>query len=221
MYQSEKIDLLAKALVKAQSEIGTAAKSSTNPFFKSKYADLASVWGACSAALHANGIAVIQGAEPAPGESAKDARHFLSCTLLHESGQWLKGVFPLVSGKPFDPQAMGASITYMRRYSLAAMVGIMQEDDDGNSAMPRDGTEMAGAAASIAAQKKKVEPPTPLNEAVQKLVDEIWETTDMGELEKWQTKSKKELDALNDKDKASARSAYTQKREQLMEKEAA
>ena len=223
MFHSEKIDQIAAALVKAQGEIVPATKESENPFFKSKYADLGSVWRACSTALHSNGIAVIQGAEPGAGENMKDARNFLSCTLLHSSGQWIKGVFPLVSGKPLDPQSMGAAITYMRRYSLAAMVGITQEDDDGNSAMPRDGSEMAGGAASVAAEQKrrKAQPPAPLNETGQPLVDEIWETTDLSGLEKWQAKSKDEIDKLKEADKKEVRTAYMQKRESFNKKVAA
>lgn len=217
MYHSEKTDLIAAAIVKAQGEIVPAEKGSENPFFKSKYADLGSVWRACFPALHKNGIAIIQGAEPGVGENMKDGRNFLSCTLLHESGQWIKGVFPLVSGKPTDPQAMGAAITYMRRYSLAAMVGIMQEDDDGNSAMPRDGSEMAVGAATFGKDSR----PKPLPDNVQKLVDEIWKTKGLEALEDWQAKSKKKIDKLAEPEKNEVRSAYMQKRESLQKKEAA
>ena len=72
-----------------------------------------------------------------------DGHPVMVTTLLHTSGQWIAGAFPLVAVKP-DPQAMGSAITYMRRYSLAAMVGVLTEDDDGEAAMKRDGGGSAG-----------------------------------------------------------------------------
>jgi len=126
MTHSEQTDKLAAALVKVQAAIKPAVKSSANPFFKSKYADLGEVWNACREALTANGIAVVQGGD---GDC-------LQTTLLHTSGQWISGSFRLMAIKP-DPQAMGSAITYMRRYSLASMVGVQAEDDDGEAAMAR------------------------------------------------------------------------------------
>lgn len=125
---SEQIDKLAAALVKVQASIKPAMKSSANPFFKSKYADLGEVWSACREALTANGIAVVQGGG---GDG-------LMTMLLHQSGQWVAGSFPLSPVKP-DPQAIGSAITYLRRYSLAAMVGVVteDEDDDAEAAMAR------------------------------------------------------------------------------------
>ena len=127
MYQSEQINELVTALSKAQQEIGPAYKDTVNPFFKSKYADLSSVWSACKQPLTKNGLAVLQTVE------YKDERMFLVTTLAHSSGQWMRSCMPIISAKQ-DAQGIGSAITYMRRYSLAAMVGVTTEDDDGNSA---------------------------------------------------------------------------------------
>jgi len=126
--QSAEINELASALAKAQAAIKPAKKDSDNPFFKSKYADLASVHLACMEHLTVNGLSVTQTLY-----TNGDARTYLVTSLLHSSGQWIKSVAPVNPVKN-DPQGMGSAITYMRRYSLAAMVGVAQEDDDGNAA---------------------------------------------------------------------------------------
>jgi len=131
MKTSEKLDKIGIAMVKAQSEMGGAVKDSNNPFFKSKYADLTSVWKACKESLHNNGIAVIQ--SPITNEN----RLGVSTLLLHESGQFIRDSFTLGVKKQNDPQADGSSITYARRYALAAFVGVCPVDDDGEIAMAR------------------------------------------------------------------------------------
>jgi len=130
--QSESINELIKALSIAQGQIGNASKDSDNPFFKSKYATLASVREACKDALSKNGLAVIQH----PIVSAQAT--FLCTTLGHTSGQWIRSFYPIKPVKD-DPQGMGSAITYARRYALAAMVGIAPEDDDGNAASGKTG----------------------------------------------------------------------------------
>lgn len=126
--QSAEIGELAAALSVAQGEITGALKDSANPFFKSKYADLASVWDACRASLSKNGLAVIQVA----GTDDKGAA-VITTTLAHKSGQWIRGSIALMPVKS-DPQGMGSALTYARRYALAAMVGVAQVDDDANAA---------------------------------------------------------------------------------------
>lgn len=128
---SEQINEIAKALAKAQGEIKNASKDTINPHFKSKYADLASVWDACREALSKNDIAVVQ-----PIETNGDI--YIVTLLMHSSGQWIKGKVP-VKVQQATPQALGSAITYMRRYSLAAMVGVAPDDDDGEGAMDRNG----------------------------------------------------------------------------------
>lgn len=125
--QSENINELAAALAKAQGQIEGAKKDSANPFFKSTYADLASVWDACRKQLSDNGLSIIQCPEEAENGIA------IETMLLHSSGQWKSGRYVIPVAKN-DAQAMGSAITYGRRYALAAMVGIAPEDDDGNAA---------------------------------------------------------------------------------------
>lgn len=128
MEMSEQINELAAALAKAQGNIKGAAKDADNPFFKSKYADLASVWEACRDELSKNNIAVIQ------TPHTDDAGNCHVVTMLtHASGQWVRDTFSLAPTKA-DPQGYGSAITYMRRYALAAIVGVAPEDDDGNAA---------------------------------------------------------------------------------------
>jgi hypothetical protein len=130
MQHSENINELATALSKAQCEMSAAKMDSSNPFFKSKYADLASIWDAARPALGKYSLCVMQSMELV-GEKT-----VLVTTLVHSSGQWMKSTLPLSPGKP-GMQEMGSAITYARRYALAALIGIVcdSEDDDGEKAM--------------------------------------------------------------------------------------
>ncbi len=119
---------LFAALAKAQAKIEGASKTNVNPHFRSKYADLASVWDACREALTSNGIAVIQ--RPVASESGSVA---IETILAHESGEYITGTLSMRPTKA-DPQGIGSAITYARRYALASMVGVAPEDDDGNAA---------------------------------------------------------------------------------------
>lgn len=132
MQTSETINELAAALSKAQGEITGALKDSANPFFKSKYADLASCWDACRGPLSKNGLSVIQ----IPEHDNQGICIGLTTTLAHSSGQWMRGTLQ-VKPKDDTPQAMGSALTYARRYALTAVVGIAQVDDDGNAASGR------------------------------------------------------------------------------------
>ena len=138
MLQSESISNLAKALSIVQGKLTHAKKDSANPFFKSKYADLESVWDACRDLLSSNGLAVSQ----FPGlYSDLDKSMSLVTILTHESGEWISQEMSVPCGMlgrdgvlKLDAQAAGSAISYMRRYSLAAVVGVVQSDDDGNAA---------------------------------------------------------------------------------------
>lgn len=132
MLKSEQINELGAALAKAQGQIEGAKKSSSNPFFKSKYADLAECWNTCREALTANEISVIQ----MPEEINENGRLNITTMLAHSSGQYISSTLTMTVTK-LDPQAIGSAITYGRRYALAAMVGLAQEDDDGEKAMER------------------------------------------------------------------------------------
>lgn len=135
--QSEQINELAAALSKAQASITGALKDSANPFFKSKYADLASCWDACRKQLTDNGLSVIQTTDIVADTVV------VRTTLAHSSGQWISGVLP-VKTKDESPQAQGSGITYARRYALAAIVGLAQIDDDAEAAQGRTGINPRG-----------------------------------------------------------------------------
>lgn len=135
MKQSESIAKLAAALVKAQAEVENATKNANNPHLNTKYADLGEVLRVVKPVLSAHGLAVLQ----MPGMEGDAVT--LETVLVHESGEWLSGVSgaPLPVGRvnrkgepvPVGAQDVGSAITYLRRYALAALAAITQEDDDG------------------------------------------------------------------------------------------
>jgi hypothetical protein len=104
-----------------------AKKDSVNPHFKSKYADLTSVWEACREPLHKNGLAVVQAPEPC------DTGIQLRTMLLHKSGEWIDSVLVIPAAQQ-SPQGYGSAMSYARRYALAAMLGVVSEDDDAEAA---------------------------------------------------------------------------------------
>lgn len=128
METSTTITKISAALLKAQTGMGNAIKDSSNPFFKSKYADLNSVREACMPLLNANGISALQ---PIIN---KDGKNFVNTILLHESGEFLSSLTEIVFSKQNDAQAQGSGITYARRYGLQSFVNIGADDDDGNKA---------------------------------------------------------------------------------------
>lgn len=125
MRTSEQLDQLGQALCKAQKSVMRASLDGKNPFFKSKYSTLDSVWEACREPLTENGLCVIQ--LPGPNNT-------LETTILHESGQFISSEYTLKPVKD-DPQALGSALSYARRYALASAVGVVsKDDDDGNAA---------------------------------------------------------------------------------------
>ena len=132
--QSDSIGALAAALSKAQADITGALKDSSNPFFKSKYADLASCWDACRKQLAANNLCVIQTTDL----DDLTNQTVLKTILAHSSGERVKSITPILT-KDNSPQAQGSGITYARRYALAAIVGLAQVDDDAEAAQGRKG----------------------------------------------------------------------------------
>lgn len=130
MNQSTELNALASSLCKAQASLGGAVKGSINPHFKSRFADLAEVIETAKPHLAANGLSFTQAGVHREGVQ------LLRTTLLHSSGQWLAGEYALTPTKP-DAQGYGAAMTYARRYCLAALLGIPQVDDDGETASGR------------------------------------------------------------------------------------
>ena len=159
MQTSPEIIELAKALSKAQAVMEGAIRDSTNPFFKSTYADLASVWDACRKPLADNGLCVIQSiasdqdycftgkiaisTKDSTGRTIgtrEEERRFIylnvTSRLLHTSGQWFEDTISVPVEA--DPQSLGKVTTYIRRYAMMALVGIAPEDDDGEAAAGRE-----------------------------------------------------------------------------------
>lgn len=134
--RSASIAKLTQALVKAQVAMRPAKKTSENPYYKSSYADLSSVWEVAQQPLADNGLAVLQ-----PISSTPDGRIINVTTILsHVSGEWISSVFaltPKAENQSVSPQAAGSAITYGRRYALQSMLGIVSEDDDGEGAEGR------------------------------------------------------------------------------------
>jgi hypothetical protein len=125
------IGKIASALVKAQKAFGPALKSSSNPHFRSRYADLSACVEAVIDALNNNGIAMMQRVSPS------DNGVIVETVLIHESGETITNGQLHVPATKHDAQGYGSALTYARRYSLMAACGIAPEDDDGNAASKR------------------------------------------------------------------------------------
>jgi len=134
--QSESVADLAKALATAQGELAAVPLNKENPYFKSHYADLGALWEAARPVLSAHGLSVTQTFEP----TEKSGVVNVTTTLSHLSGQWRSGTLSMPTGEKSTPQAVGSAITYARRYSLAAMLGMVGDtDDDAENAEGRRG----------------------------------------------------------------------------------
>ena len=153
MTRSDSIAALAAALSKAQSAMTGAKKDSVNPHFKSRYADLASIWDACREPLTKNGLSVIQ----MPGKD--ETGYYLETVLAHSSGEFVSCKLHINPVKD-DPQGLGSSITYARKYALAAIAGIAPDDsdDDGEAAMGRSDVRRDQAARVAQTTQGKPQP---------------------------------------------------------------
>ena len=143
---------IATALVKAQREFGPALKTSTNPHFRSRYADLSACVEAVLDALNNNGIYLMQLTEE------HEAGVKVSTTFIHESGEQLSGGSLFMPATKHDAQGFGSALSYARRYSLMAACGIAPEDDDGNQAVK---TAPVVAPKPVAKPATPPAPPTP------------------------------------------------------------
>ena len=132
MKTSEMINEISAALSKAQAKIEDAVKDGKNPHFKSQYATLGAVLEAVRKPLAENGLAVAQAVEMTEAGTS-----LLVTRLCHSSGQWLESAMPLMMQRQ-DMQGLGSAITYARRYSLSALVGVTQTDDDAESTINRN-----------------------------------------------------------------------------------
>jgi hypothetical protein len=129
--QSAEVKDIAKALMEVQKELQAVTKDAENPFFGSSYASFKECVEVSRPLLVKNNLSIVQ-------TTAYDDQigTMLVTTILHTSGQWIRGFYPISAVKR-DPQAMGSAMTYARRYTYSAIIGLTQADDDGESAMER------------------------------------------------------------------------------------
>ena len=135
------------AFVKAQAGFAPALKTSLNPHFKSRYADLAACIDAVIDSLNTNGIAIVQRTHP------DETGVTVETLFIHSSGESFSGGTLHVPAAKQDPQGYGSALSYARRYSLMAACGIAPEDDDDGNA----GSKPKPAAAPTKAQPAAVD----------------------------------------------------------------
>jgi hypothetical protein len=128
MKTSDQINELAAALARAQGEMTHAEKTKTNPHFRNDYADIAAIIEAIRIPFSKNGLSYAQMPTFLEGKSV------LATRMMHSSGQWIESHTPILASKA-DAQGFGSGLTYARRYALAAIAGIAQDDDDANAAV--------------------------------------------------------------------------------------
>jgi len=129
MKTSQDINEIAAALAAAQGEMTGAKKGADNPFFKSRYSDLASVVEAISKPFSTHGLSYFQSVA-----TTETGMISVSTRIMHKSGQWIESDPLLMPPVKNDPQAFGSAVTYGKRYSLQAAAGVPSVDDDGNAA---------------------------------------------------------------------------------------
>lgn len=129
--ESDELNELFSALSKAQADMEVAKPTKTNPFFRSKYADLANIVKSSRKHLSKNNLSVIQRII-----TNGNGKMYLCTRLCHSSGQWIESKMPITPIKN-DVQSIGSYITYLKRYNYSSMVGVVssEEDDDGNAAV--------------------------------------------------------------------------------------
>jgi len=171
MTKSESIKELAIALAKAQGEIENAGKNAKNPHFGNKYADLAEILNTVRPVFSANGLSIVQllsyggpvytsqtmGQAPT-ATSYNSNMVSVETILMHSSGEWISGTISVPVSKP-DAQGVGSACTYARRYSLAGICGVAQEDDDGNHAVGGEGQSKGYARRETAENTRGAVPP--------------------------------------------------------------
>jgi hypothetical protein len=186
--RSVELKELFTALAKAQMDIEVAGLHNENPFFKSRYADLATVVRASRPHLTKNGLSVIQQIMP-----NDDGQLILHTILAHSSGQWIETRMRVIPAKN-DVQTLGSTLTYLRRYSYAALVGVVAgtDDDDGEVAVAhyRD-TQSKGVGISVKYDPRQQSADTITSEQLEELEYELAEYPDIAEtiLDKLQLQS--------------------------------
>lgn len=158
---------LMKALLKAQKQMGGAAKGANNPYFKSKYADYGSVLEACKDPLNDNGIIVLQ------PHVVVDGKNYVKTDLIHaDSGETYSSTTEVRCSKENDAQALGSAITYARRFGLESLLAMPREDDDGNAASGKK-VDTKPSTLTKLAEVKKEEVKAAILSSEQKVLDAL------------------------------------------------
>ncbi len=210
MITSTEINEIAGALAKAQAAIQNPKKENENPHFKSRYADLATGIDAVRGALAAQAVVVIQ------ATSMDGDLMMLETRLVHSSGQWVGSVYP-VCRFPARQQEIGSALTFSRRYSLFALVGIAGDDDDGNEASK---TETPAPARKAAPKPVGADPEesAQAREFIVRTMDVCETTTDF---DQWAEDNKAQIGKLLPADQALVRTAFKTRRHAALNAELA
>lgn len=131
MNTSESTKNIFEAMVNAQSKMPPVKMNKTNPFLKNKYADLGAIIETAQPILEEQGLAITQIC------TTKEGYVGVETVLIHKSGEWISSTMELPIGVEkgkSNSQVAGSIITYIRRYSLSAILGMYaDEDGDGNN----------------------------------------------------------------------------------------
>jgi hypothetical protein len=208
MRTSDSIDAISAALAKVQGEVANPVFNKTNPHFKSSYADLASVLNAVRPALSKHSIAIMQ------MTNLEEAGVVLYTRLTHSSGQWIESVYPVTTSSKH--QEIASSLTYAKRLSLSAIVGVAgEDDDDGNAA----NTVPAKAANVTTIAKKSEVKATLIGEEAQKAIEEMSEALNScaskTDLQGWATKYSAVKNRLSAEDQMIVTKAFQSAQERL------
>lgn len=189
---------LDEALAKAQGEIEAASKDRNNPAFKSKYADITSVWEAARPALAKHGISVTQW----PIHADDNRLHIV--TRVAFKGEWIRAHFSIPVTKQ-DAQGYGSATTYAKRYALAAALGVVaDDDDDGNAASQRPAYQPKQAAAPM--------PPADIETVGDTYIRKFNEAETQEAFEEEVTKARAAWSRMNTSDKAKVQNSIAARR---------
>jgi hypothetical protein len=208
MKTSDHINEVASAMSKAQADMHPAIKDSTNPHFKSKYADLSAVWTAARPALAKHGLTIVQDLTNAEGSGVA-----VTTRIIHTSGQWIETGPLVVPMAKNDAHGIGSASSYGKRYGLSAALGVVaEEDDDGNAAaagggkLPAQPKPTNGAAWTIKADSPEA--------FVKAFVEKMAKAPNLDAANKLHEDNKPNLQALAEEQYQSCAAAYDAKVQQ-------
>ena len=165
---------LALALCLAQADIKDAETNKKNAFIGNSYADLTAVWAACRKALTDHDLAVVQRFKTEDGEL------ILETLLIHTSGEMITSELPLMNVK--DWHSLGSGISYARRYSLCALVGITPDGDapdaDDDGAKAQEDSKKAPTAGSRKSYPKRGKNKGTIKDQAMAILKEVPEADD-------------------------------------------